>query len=259
MPLSTKSGRASISASTASITQSVGVPSTCHRRSARWTGRTGWCSVSEWLVALCSRSGATTLTSPSGSAASMRDSIPWARIPSSFVMRKRINSRRLVGGSLFRREVSDEVLQFRLERLESLDREGGSRSTAKLTSLPMLIHFLARALDGVLLGVQEVLHKEDELDLATLIHSITRPILRRVEKAELAFPVAEHVRLQVGELADLADAEEFLDRLCSTHASCSDRSSRAISSATAVCAEWPSNRMRCTISTIGISTPSLMA
>ena len=35
MPLSTKSGRSGISASTASITQSVGVPSTCQRRSPR--------------------------------------------------------------------------------------------------------------------------------------------------------------------------------------------------------------------------------
>ncbi|MNC92084.1 hypothetical protein D3C83_84490 [compost metagenome] len=47
MPLSTKSGRSGSSASTAIMTQSVGVPSICQRRSPRFTGRNGWCSVSE--------------------------------------------------------------------------------------------------------------------------------------------------------------------------------------------------------------------
>src|SRR5581483_12291405 len=43
--------------------------------------------VSAWLVALCSRSGATTVTSPSDWAARTRQSRPSARIPSSFVQR----------------------------------------------------------------------------------------------------------------------------------------------------------------------------
>src|SRR5580704_3663617 len=43
--------------------------------------------VREWLVALCSRSGATTVTSPSDWTARTRQSRPSARIPSSFVQR----------------------------------------------------------------------------------------------------------------------------------------------------------------------------
>ena len=46
----------------ASITQSVGVPSICQAPSGRRAGRSGRCSVSEWEVPLCSRSGATTVT-----------------------------------------------------------------------------------------------------------------------------------------------------------------------------------------------------
>ena len=62
IPENTKSGRSGISACIASITQSVGVPSTCHAPSGRRCGRSGRCSVREWLVPLCSRSGATTVT-----------------------------------------------------------------------------------------------------------------------------------------------------------------------------------------------------
>src|SRR5687768_12535484 len=86
-PLSTKSGRCGRSACTASITQSVGVPVTECVRSPTERARTGTCMVSEWLVALCSRSGATTCTSPSGWAASESTRSPRARYPSSLVQR----------------------------------------------------------------------------------------------------------------------------------------------------------------------------
>ena len=110
------------------------------------------------------------------------------------------------------------------------------RATAlQVAALAMLVHLLPRAFDRVLLVVQQVLHEHDELDLAALIDAIARAILRRAQKAELALPVAQHVRLETGELADLADREEFLnrDRDDWAHRSCSDRSSRAISSGTA--------------------------
>src|SRR3954467_12913332 len=96
----------------------------------------------------------------------------------------------------------------------------------------MLIHFLTCTFDGVLLGVQQVLHEENQLDLPTLVDAVARSILGRAQKAELAFPVSQHVRLEIRELTDLADAEEFLDRFAGAHASRSARNSRDISSET---------------------------
>src|SRR5258708_7572051 len=45
-----------------------------------------------------------------------------------------------------------ELLQFVLERFERLQRECSARCMAEFTALAMLVHFLARALDRVLLG-----------------------------------------------------------------------------------------------------------
>jgi hypothetical protein len=86
--------------------------------------------------------------------------------------------------------------------------------------------FLARALDGVLLGVEQMLDELDQLDLATLIDAVAGSILRGIQEAELALPVAKDVRLELRELADLADAEELLHGF-GGHASCSARSSRS--------------------------------
>src|SRR5436305_1390004 len=93
----------------------------------------------------------------------------------------------------------------------------------------MLVDFLPRALDGVLLRVEQMLDEENELDLAPLIDAIAGAVLGRIEEAELTLPVAQHVRLEIRQLAHLADAEEFLDGF-GGHASCSARSSRVISS-----------------------------
>src|SRR3954471_864339 len=124
----------------------------------------------------------------------------------------------------------------------------------------MLIDLLTSTLDGVLLVIEQVFHQRDQLDLAPLIHAIPRTILCRAEKAKLAFPVSQNVRLQAGEIAHLADREEFLHWFgCWAHWSCSDRSSRAMSSGTASRAAWPSNSMRCTIRTMGMSTPCFAA
>src|SRR6266545_3649399 len=89
----------------------------------------------------------------------------------------------------------------------------------ELARATVLLDFLARALDRVFLRVQQVFHEHDQLDLAPLVHAIARAILGGIEKTELALPVAQHVRLQVGELADLADREELLDGLggCAAH------------------------------------------
>ncbi len=77
-PDSTRSGRRSRSAPTASATQSVGVPSTWCSPSRTSFARRGKCMVSAWLVALCSRSGATTCTSPRTRAAAARTPSPEA-------------------------------------------------------------------------------------------------------------------------------------------------------------------------------------
>src|SRR5215471_11944712 len=185
-PLSTKSGRSGINASSESMTQSVGVPSTCQRRSPRFTGRSGWCSVREWLVALCSRSGATTVTSPSGSAAVTRHSIPCAKMPSSFVTSRRIDS---VGQICAQHR--DELLELRLERLERLHRERAARHHLQIAALSVLVDLLSRTLDGVLLIVQEMLHQHDQLDLAALVDAIARAVLRGTEEAKLTLPVPE--------------------------------------------------------------------
>src|SRR5437762_3033126 len=97
----------------------------------------------------------------------------------------------------------------------------------------MLVHLLARALDGVLLRVQEMLHEQNQLDLAPLVDAISRAVLRGAQEPELAFPVAKHMRLEIGEVADLANTEELLHGFGCTHASCSDLSSRDINSVTA--------------------------
>src|SRR6266545_4088922 len=122
-----------------------------------------------------------------------------------------------------RRSAPFEDAEHRLELgAELLDGFGGQRSPRfglELARATVLLDFLARALDRVFLRVQQVFHEHDQLDLAPLVHAIARAILGGIEKTELALPVAQHVRLQVGELADLADREELLDGLggCAAH------------------------------------------
>src|SRR5437660_523602 len=110
----------------------------------------------------------------------------------------------------------------------------------ELTRAAVLLDLLTRPFDRVFLGIQQVLHQHDQLDLAPLIHAVPRAVFRGVQEAELALPVAQHVRLQIGELADLADREEFLDGVRDAHRPpppplhCSAFSSRSIRSATAI-------------------------
>src|SRR6266702_4485319 len=131
----------------------------------------------------------------------------------------------------------------------------------QLARAAILLDFLARAFDRVFLGVQQVLHQHDQLDLATLVHTIAGAVFRGVQEPELALPVAEHVGLQVGELADLPDGEEFLNGLWDAHRlpppppHCSAFSSRSIRSAIAWRGGLPSNNTAATCSAIGSSTP----
>src|SRR5687768_11122377 len=98
-----------------------------------------------------------------------------------------------------------------------------------------------------------MLHEQDELDLLALVNAIPRSILGGIQELELAFPIAQDMRLEIRDLTDLPDGKKLLDRL-GAHSSCSARRSRAISSGTACLAGCPSKRMRYTIVAIGIST-----
>src|SRR5467141_3477347 len=116
-----------------------------------------------------------------------------------------------------RRSAPFEDAEHRLELgAELLDGFGGQRATRfglELAGATILLDLLARTFDRVFLGVQQVLHEHDQLDLATLVHAIARAVLGRIQEPELALPVAQHVRLQVGQLANLTDREELLHRL----------------------------------------------
>src|SRR2546422_2252682 len=137
-------------------------------------------------------------------------------------------------------------LEDRENRLELatqvLHRLRGERAPClglELTRAAVLLDLLTRPFDRVFLGIQQVLHQHDQLDLAPLIHPVPRAVFRGVQEAELALPIAQHVRLQIGVLADLADREALLDWVRDAHRPpppplhCSAFSSRSIRSATA--------------------------
>src|SRR5207247_11023498 len=115
------------------------------------------------------------------------------------------------------REQGAKRLQVGTPILYRPRREGASRRGLELTRAPVLLDLLTRAIDRVLLGIQEVLHEHDQLDLAPLVDTIPGAVLRGIEEPELTLPVSQHVRLQVGELAHLADREEFLHGMRCTH------------------------------------------
>src|SRR5436189_1837800 len=110
-------------------------------------------------------------------------------------------------------ENAEDGLQLGAELLDGFGGQRTPRFGLELARATVLLDLLARALDRVFLRVQQVFHEHDQLDLAPLVHAIARAILGGIEEAELALPIPEHVRLEVGELADLADGEELLDGL----------------------------------------------
>src|SRR5436190_22109179 len=154
-----------------------------------------------------------------------------------------------------------EYAEHRLElRAELLDGLGGERAPGfglQLAGAAVLLDLLPGPFDRVLLRVQQVFHEHDQLDLAPLVHAIARAILGGIEEAELALPIPEHVRLEVGELADLADGEELLDGLRRRAAAhrLSAFSSRSMRSLIACCGGLCSNRTFDTSRAIGSSRP----
>src|SRR6266581_6662816 len=54
--------------------------------------------------------------------------------------------------------------------LDGLGRERAARLRLQVPAAPILFDLLARPLDRVFLGVEQMLHQHDQLDLAPLIH-----------------------------------------------------------------------------------------
>src|SRR5438034_596710 len=152
-------------------------------------------------------------------------------------------------------ENRQDGLDLGLQVPERFRGERPPRFRLELPAAAVLLDLLARALDRVLLGVQQVLDEHDELDLAALVHAVSGSVLGRVQEPELALPVPQDVRLQVRELAHLPDREELLNRMRDAHRHCSALRSRSIRSAMARRGALPRNRISVTCSAIGSSTP----
>src|SRR5882672_9951684 len=150
---------------------------------------------------------------------------------------------------------AEHRLELGAELLDGFRGERAPRFGLELARAAVLLDLLARTFDGVFLGVQEVLHEHDQLDLAPLVHAIPRAVFGGIEEPELALPVPQHVRLQVGELAHLADREELLNGMGGAHHQCSGLSSRSIKSETAWQGDFRLNRTSATSRAIGSSTP----
>src|SRR5207249_6650195 len=125
--------------------------------------------------------------------------------------------------------------------LHGLCGERSARLRLQLARAAVLLDLLARALDRVLLRVEQVLDQHDQLDFTPLVHAVPGAVLRRVEETELTLPVAQDVRLQVGELAHLSDREELLVGVWGAHRHCPAFSSRSIRSITAWRGALPRN------------------
>src|SRR5688572_19552222 len=160
------------------------------------------------------------------------------------------------GLSIQYREDRAQVALHRFDRLRIQCRPGNG---PQLPALLVLVDLLPCSIDRVFLGVEQLLHQHDQLDLAALVDPVSGAVFRRVEELELALPVAKYVRLQVGERAHVADGKELLDWLLRFHPSTSALSSLVMSAEIALRAGWPSNSTRFTVSTIGMSTSSRAA
>src|SRR5690606_12236252 len=71
-----------------------------------------------------------------------------------------------------------------------------------------LLHPATGTLERVPLLVHQLPNEGDELELAGLVDPVAGPVLGGRELRKLSLPVAEHVRLEVEHLADLANRVE---------------------------------------------------
>src|SRR5512143_800272 len=152
-------------------------------------------------------------------------------------------------------EQREHGFQLGAQVLDGLRRQRPPGLRLELSGASILLDLGPGSLDRVLLGVEQMLHQHDELDLAPLVHAIPRAVLGGIQEAKLALPVAQHVRLQIGELADFADRKELLHRMRRAHRHCSGLGARSIRSAIACRGVLPANRIALTSRAIGSSTP----
>src|SRR5256714_6574703 len=145
-------------------------------------------------------------------------------------------------------EDGENRLELGAQIFDGLGRERAARLRLELARAAILLDLLAGALDGVLLGVEQVLDQHDQLDLAPLVHAVAGAVLGGGQKTELAFPVAQHVRLEIGELTHPARRAELLDRLRRaprpppSPPPCSPLRSRSLRSVTALPGGLPGNQ-----------------
>src|SRR2546429_3395419 len=107
-------------------------------------------------------------------------------------------------------EDGENRLELGAQVFDGLGRERAARLRLELARTAILLDLLAGALDGVLLRVEQMLDQHDQLDLAPLVHPVAGAVLGGVQEPELAFPVAQNVRLEIGELSHLAAGEALL-------------------------------------------------
>lgn len=93
----------------------------------------------------------------------------------------------------------EEFGHIPFKTLERLDLERRSRRRSKRGAFPVFIELLSRAVDRVLLGVQQMLDEEDHFDLATRIDPVPAAILRWIQQFELALPVSQDMWLEICE------------------------------------------------------------
>src|SRR5207237_6195134 len=81
---------------------------------------------------------------------------------------------------------------------------------SSLGTVPLRVRLdeLARALDGVTLFVEKLLHANDIFHVFATVNALTRITLTRFELRELRLPETQHIRRQCTQLGDLADAKE---------------------------------------------------
>src|SRR6185312_4651924 len=129
-------------------------------------------------------------------------------------------------------ERADYPHEIALQRIDAAGCKCIARRGLECAVLPKFIDTRTRAFDGVLVDVEQFLHQHDQLDLAALVHAVAGAVLCGMEKAELTFPVAKNVRLEIGKITHVTDREELTDWYgshgFSLHSSRSARGSRFI-------------------------------
>src|SRR5690606_26698085 len=99
-----------------------------------------------------------------------------------------------------------QVLQFHAHLLDHLGGQAG------LDLAGLALQALAGAGNGVALFVQERADLPDHQHVMALVIAPVAAPLDRLEAGEFRLPVAQHVRLDVAQLADLTDGEVALGR-----------------------------------------------